>query len=185
MEALLKLRRFVEPAAPKAEKCELCGAEIPAAHSHIVDSEKHKLLCACRPCYLLFTHSGAAGGKLRSVSERYRKLPRIDLLCEEIPVGIAFFIRDSASNRIKGFYPSPAGATESEIVIDAPDLEPDIEALLVNKHESWIVPADACYELIGRIRKTWRGFDGGAEAWREIDSFFANLQEKENDRSVI
>lgn len=183
METILKLRRFVEPPRPKPEKCELCGAPIPNAHSHVVDVEQHRLLCACRPCYLLFTASGAAGGKLRSVSERYRKLPHIDVSTEEIPVGLAFFIRDSRTNRVKGFYPSPAGATESEISIDAPDLEPDTEALLVNKHEAWIVPVDACYELIGRIRQTWRGFDGGSEAWREINSFFARL--KENEQPVV
>lgn len=188
MQPILKLRRLVEPPPPKQEKCELCGAPMPAEHSHVVDLEKHRLLCACRPCYLLFTYSGAAGGKLRSVSERVRKLPKIDISGEEIPVGMVFFIRDSTANRIRAFYPSPAGATESEISIDVPELaelEPDIEALLVGKTESWIVPVDACYELIGRIRRTWRGFQGGTEAWREIENFFANLKETTHDRFVV
>jgi hypothetical protein len=59
-------------------------------------------------------------------------------------------------------------------------LEADIEALLVSKKESWIVPVDACYELTGRIKRTWRGFDGGQDAWREIDGFFASLAENES-----
>ena len=56
-------------------------------------------------------------------------------------------------------------------------LAPDVEALLVrdvkrqNCFECYIVPIDACYELVGRIRRRWKGFDGGEEAWKEIDSF--------------
>src|SRR5262249_31904935 len=113
MEALSKLRRFVEPPPPKYEKCELCGAPMESAHRHVVDLNDRRLMCTCRPCYLLFTQPGAAGGKLRSVPERYAKLSKIDLA--EIPVGVVFFIRDSASNRVKAFYPSPAGATESSV----------------------------------------------------------------------
>jgi hypothetical protein len=188
MQPLLKLRRLVEPPPPKQEKCELCGAPVPAAHGHVVDLEKHRLLCACRPCYLLFTHSGAAGGKLRSVAERVLKVPNIDISSAAIPVGMVFFIRDSTADRVRAFYPSPAGATEAEISIDAPELallEPDIEALLVSKTASWIVPVDACYELIGRIRRSWRGFQGGSAAWREIEDFFANLKETNHDRFVV
>jgi hypothetical protein len=189
METLLRLRRFIEPPAPKREKCELCGAPIESSHSHIVDTGQRRLLCACRPCYLLFTQRGAAQGKLRSVSERYVRLNKVE--AGEIPVGVAFFIRDSETNRVKAFYPSPAGATESNVSSEAweemtagnPELatlEADIEALLVSKKESWIVPVDACYELTGRIKRTWRGFDGGQDAWREIDGFFASLAENES-----
>ena len=180
METLLKLRRFVEPPPPKLEKCELCGEQIPPGHSHIVDLESHRLLCACRPCYLLFTHSGAARGRLRAVAERYFKVQGLDLSAEEIPVGVVFFIRDSSTNRVRAFYPSPAGATESDISMDAPQfalLEPDVEALLATRREAWIVPVDVCYELIGRIRKSWRGFGGGRDAVREIDEFLASLKE--------
>ena len=31
-----------------------------------------------------------------------------------------------------------------------------------------MVPIDACYELAGRMRLHWRGFDGGAEARQAI-----------------
>jgi Family of unknown function (DUF5947) len=190
MQSLLKLRRLVQPPPPKFEKCELCGAPMEAGHRHVVDVEKRRLLCTCRPCYLLFTHRGAAGGKLQSVSERYLKLPLVEIPGDSIPVGMVFFIRDSASNRVRGFYPSPAGATESGLSIEMWDemvqatpelatLEPEVEALLVSKRESWIVPVDACYELVGRIKRTWRGFDGGSEAWREIDGFFAGLAQLE------
>ena len=62
------------------------------------------------------------------------------------------------------------------------DLSPDVEALLVRKageqFESYIVPIDACYELVGRIRRHWKGFHGGVEAWHEIDSFFEVVRER-------
>ena len=35
------------------------------------------------------------------------------------------------------------------------------------------MPIDACYELVGRLRALWRGFDGGQEAHDAIDAFFA------------
>jgi hypothetical protein len=44
--------------------------------------------------------------------------------------------------------------------------------------ECLLVPIDRCYELAGRIRRVWRGFDGGAEARRELDGFFAALRER-------
>jgi hypothetical protein len=60
-------------------------------------------------------------------------------------------------------------------------LEPDIEALLVNRvassREYFIAPIDACYELVGLIRMHWRGLSGGDAVWREIGCFFSRLQE--------
>ena len=62
------------------------------------------------------------------------------------------------------------------------ELEPDVEALLSygRRHEQtfqhWLVPINACYELVGHVRKSWRGFDGGEEAWAAIDGFFASLR---------
>jgi len=88
------------------------------------------------------------------------------------------------------FYPSPAGATESELALDAwsgivraaPALESmaaDVEALLVNRrHESvdaFIVPIDVCYALVGQIRRDWRGFQGGDELWRGVAEFLSRV----------
>ena len=203
MESLLKLRRFLdatpETRAPAQQACELCGAPAGEPHSHVIDVEERRLMCACRPCYLLFTHSGAGGGRFRSVSEHYRRvhtpaLGNVRWEALDIPVGIAFFLKNSKMDRVVAFYPSPAGATESglpletwnELVADVPELgtmEPDVEALLMchgrERACAWIVPIDACYELVGRIRGRWRGFDGGEEVWREIDMFLAGLEERE------
>ena len=34
-----------------------------------------------------------------------------------------------------------------------------------------MVPIDACYELAGRMRLLWQGFDGGPEARQSIAGF--------------
>ena len=38
-----------------------------------------------------------------------------------------------------------------------------------------LVPIDACYELVGRLRSLWRGFDGGQQAAAAIDAFFDDV----------
>jgi hypothetical protein len=203
MQPLFRLRRFLDaprPPQPKPAGCELCGAPLAGRHWHVVDDAARRLLCACRPCFLLFTHAGAGGGKFRSVSERFIQVgqglsptnpgqPVWDAL--GIPVGVAFFVRH-AGHRVSAFYPSPAGATQSGLALEAweellaacPELatlEPEVEALLVcrrrDRSQAWIVPLDSCYELVGRLRRHWRGFEGGEEAWREIDAFFASLDD--------
>jgi hypothetical protein len=59
---------------------------------------------------------------------------------------------------------------------------PDVEALLVNRTEAgpecFLVPIDACYELVGRVRRGWKGFDGGTEVWQDIGAFFDGLRER-------
>jgi hypothetical protein len=37
------------------------------------------------------------------------------------------------------------------------------------------VPIDACYELVGRLRTLWRGFDGGREARDAMAEFFTRV----------
>ena len=195
-----KLKRFVEP-QPKAqsrERCEFCGVEIAEQHSHAVNTETRSLMCVCRPCYLLFTRKGAARGKFKAVPERYLYAPGLILTDAQwnrlqIPVGIAFFFFNTSLGRMVVFYPSPVGATESLISLETWDelartnpllatLAADVEALLVRNvqrrggFECYIVPIDACYELVGRIRRRWKGFDGGEEAWQEIDAFFADVR---------
>lgn len=63
-------------------------------------------------------------------------------------------------------------------------LEPDVEALLVNRAAHGrgtgdatylIVPIDQCYKLVGLIRSKWSGLSGGTEVWKAIDGFFSEL----------
>ena len=54
-------------------------------------------------------------------------------------------------------------------------VEADVEAVLIHRSgdraEHFVVPIDACYELAGRLRTLWQGFDGGAGARQSIADF--------------
>lgn len=196
------LRRFLRPPPRRSpgERCELCAEPLDERHPHVIDLGSRVIRCACRGCYLLFTRPGA--GHYRAVPERYLHAPAFpagERLWESagIPVGMAFFFTNSEQGRTVAFYPSPAGATESLLPLEAWEemlvetkragagfgtLEPDVEALLVNRvddgFECFLVPIDACYELVGLVKLHWRGFDGGTEAWRAIGGFFSGLRER-------
>jgi hypothetical protein len=179
------------------ERCGLCAKPIAAEHVHIADLEHATLVCACRPCYLLFAGDNVSG-RYRAVPDRYLRDPVRTISVAEwdeldIPVGLAFFLRSSHRDEVSGFYPSPAGVTESVLGLRTwqrlaaahPLLraaEPDVEAILVShtgtRVEYFLVPVDACYELAGRMRLHWRGFDGGAEARASIDAFLAGVRER-------
>jgi hypothetical protein len=189
------LKRFLTERPPRPERCELCAVAVPEDHRHLVDTEKRALVCACAPCALLMEQPGAAGGRFRTVPARYLTDPRHRLddgawEALQIPVGVAFLFRNAALDRLVALYPSPAGATESELEPDtwtavlggsplAALLEPDVEALLLRRTdgrcETHLVPIDICYELVGRMRLLWQGFDGGAEARAALDAFFADV----------
>ena len=94
-------------------------------------------------------------------------------------------------------YPSPAGAVESLLTLEAwqalvdenpvlSELEPDVEALLVNRMKGerayYRVPIDECFKLVGLIRIHWRGLSGGTEVWDEVGRFFTSLQERSRPR---
>ena len=195
------LRRFLEPKkrAIPGELCEFCTEPLRDEHSHVVNVETRSLMCACRACYFLFAPEGAAGGKYRSVPEDTTLDPGFQLSdgqwdALQIPVAMAFFFYQSDLGRAVAFYPSPAGATESLLPLETWDelvaanemlqgMLPDVQALLVYRprnvlQQCYLVPIDACYQLVGLIRRHWKGFDGGEEAWREIDDFFATLTER-------
>lgn len=182
--------------ATSPEKCEMCGAGILESHGHVADLERSALLCTCRPCYLLFTHSQAGRGRYRAVPDRYLSDPQRPLSPAEweeleIPVGLAFFLLSSQRDQLTAFYPSPAGATEctldlaawQRLAVGHPLLraaEPDVEAVLIHRSgdvvEHYLVPIDACYVLAGRMRLLWHGFDGGAEARESIAEFLGQTR---------
>ncbi len=199
---LFVLRRIAArpPPPPPGETCEMCAEAIAEQHQHVVDVTSRSLMCTCRACYLLFTADGAQL-RYRSVPDRYLAFPEFQLGPGqwdqlEIPVGLAFFFHNSAMDKTIAFYPGPAGATESELPLDAwsmvtqanPQLgllSPDVEALLVRtpgrgtgEVSCHLVPIDACYELVGQLRTVWRGFDGGSEARARIDEFFAMVAKR-------
>jgi hypothetical protein len=187
-------------AAAPGERCEMCAAEVVPAHGHVADLEQSSLLCVCRPCYLLFTHSQAGGGRYKAVPDRYLRDPSRPMSAAEwdeleIPVGLAFFMYSSQAGQVTGFYPSPAGATECRLDLSAWQrlaqahpllgaIEPDVEAALITRQdktnliEHFVVPIDACYELAGRMRMLWKGFDGGTEARHSISGFLDGVRSR-------
>lgn len=193
-DVLARVRANRTAPQPAGERCEMCAETIGDEHSHVVNIEGRQLMCVCRGCYLLFTETSATL-RYRAVPDRYLSFPEFGLGRREwellqIPVGLAFFFRNSALDRTVAFYPGPAGATESELDLDAWNgirtadprvdmLADDTEALIVRvpdeeaaEPECHLVPIDACYEFVGRLRMQWRGFDGGQEVRAFIEEFF-------------
>lgn len=202
--ALSVLRRIMAPRerASAGERCEMCGEDIASEHGHVASLGERRLLCTCRACYLLFTQEGAGGRRLRAVPERYRLASEFAISQEQwdelaIPVDLVFLFQQGALDEAQAAslvacYPSPAGATESELDLHLwsdlaaqnpvlADAQPDVEAVLVRRrgpgrYDCFLVPIDACYELVGIVRMHWRGFQGGPEVWRRIDEFFGELR---------
>jgi hypothetical protein len=160
----------------------------------VVELERKALLCACPACALLF--EGPSKGRFRTVPRRVSwdedfRLTEASWAALDIPVRLAFLFFSSAASRWIALYPSPAGATESTLALDAWEtiareplvqaIEPDVEALLVYGRlgaaglDAFLAPIDVCYELVGRVRHGWRGV-GGGPVWREIEEAFADLR---------
>jgi hypothetical protein len=189
--------------AEAEEHCDLCGAAIGDEHRHLLALDSRELVCACRPCALLFDREGSAAGRYRLVPERRLRLEGFELsdaVWDElrVPVDMAFFFHSSAAGRVLAYYPSPLGPTESQLPLEAwreiehgnpvlADLEEDVEALLADRirgaRRYWLVPLDECYRLIGLIRTRWRGLTGGKEVWREIEGFFDALDKRSRTAS--
>jgi Family of unknown function (DUF5947) len=191
---LAGIARPADGPADGAERCEMCHAVLDGRHGHLVDMDKRSIACACRACYLLFTHDGAAGGRYRAVPERVlhdpgRPLSEADWSELQIPVTMAFFFFNSALGRVVAGYPSPGGVTECELDLAAWDrlaaaypllteMAPDTEAIFVQRDEIFLIPIDMCYSLVGELRLYWQGFDGGAEVRAALEAFLAGLRHR-------
>jgi Family of unknown function (DUF5947) len=178
------LRRLAQrTAAPGEERCDLCGEPLPPDHRHLLDLSSGRAECACRGCAILFDRGAAGGDHYRLIPERRVRLGLDDraLAALGVPVRLAFVTVSSRTGAVEARYPSPVGLTLHAVAPDAwalvgVALEPDVEALLLYR-ERWIVPVDDCFRLAARLRAHWTGFSGGAAVWREIDRFFAELEE--------
>ena len=178
---------------PNAERCDLCGTSLPDDHRHMLNIVERAIVCTCESCWAL--RSGDV--EYRPVGSRTVWLPELDVPDDvwagfQIPIGLAFFMYSTTSECIVAMYPSPAGATESELhfntwnrVIELnPDLrlEPDIEGLIANRMAEpavyAIAPIDRCYELTGAIKASWSGISGGAGVEQAVARFFDDLRAK-------
>jgi hypothetical protein len=175
-----------------AERCDLCGVTIPDDHRHLLHLVERRIVCSCEACWGM--RSGE--GDYRPTGNRTLWLPDLELPDDvwagfQIPIGLAFFMESTVTECIVAMYPSPAGATESELhfeswsrmrelnpVLDG--MEPDIEGLIVNRMAEpamyLIAPIDKCYALTGTIKAHWEGISGGSGAERAVAGFFEALR---------
>ena len=185
-----------QTAQAELELCEFCSEPIPAEHRHLLEVTKREVICVCVACSILFDREAASLGKFRLIPDRRFFLQdfRMDDVQWEslrIPVGLAYFFYSTPAQKVLAYYPSPMGATESLLGLEAWDglvrdnpmlseMAPDVEALLVNRArgagEHFLVPMDECFRLVGILRMSWRGFTGGQQVWEEIGRFFQQLQ---------
>lgn len=190
---LATLQQFVRKPRERTEVCELCAKPLGPGHAHLLEVEKRRVTCACEACSILFSGN---------TCQRYRRIPRdvyrLDSFVIDrhewesllIPINLAFFVRSSLAQKTVAQYPSPGGAMESSLDLEYWDaivernpilsrLEPDVEALLVNRisdsPQYFRVPIDKCFHLVGIIRTNWHGLSGGEQVWTEIGSFFRDL----------
>lgn len=193
------LKQFARQRVPEVERCELCSLALPPEHDHLVETNSRRLLCSCGACALLFD---------AQADTKYRRVPRYTWLLNDfsitdaqwdgfmIPINMAFFFYSSPDQRMVAMYPSPAGPVESLLSFEAwqemtqhhsalINLQPDVEALLVNRlgerrgfpnDEYYLAPIDQCYKLVGLLRMYWRGLSGGSEVWDEVRNFFGSLK---------
>jgi hypothetical protein len=174
--------------------CELCPVGLAEDHRHLLHLDERRIICVCETCWSM--RSGDA--EYRATGARTTFLEDFVMAEDvwaafQIPIGLAFMMRSSINGQIVVMYPSPAGATESKLDLDAWDrlscanpalerLEPDAEALIVNRisdpPQYVIAPIDQAYRLVGLIKARWEGISGGTETVDAVAEFFAGLRRR-------
>jgi hypothetical protein len=192
LRRMANARKVAAATAAETEYCDLCGTTLPSDHRHMLQTEERRILCVCEPCRAMRAHEpGLRPTGSRSVYLEGFQLDD-DLWAKfQIPIGLAFFFRSGAAGRVVALYPSPAGATECELYLEAwreltlanpvlASLDSDVEALVVNRlsspPEHAIVPIDRCYELVGTIKANWTGISGGSSVDDAVTAFFGHLR---------
>jgi hypothetical protein len=180
------------PSSAADEVCDLCGIGIPPDHRHLLALSERRIVCACEACWAM--RSGE--GDYRPTGNRTVWLGGLDVPDDlwasfQIPIGLAFFMESTVTSCVVAMYPSPGGATESELHFDTwsrmrelnpvlEGLEPDIEGLIVNRLADpplyVIAPIDRCYELTGTIKAHWEGISGGSGVVAAVTEFFDGLR---------
>ncbi|MGI8507320.1 MAG: DUF5947 family protein [Solirubrobacteraceae bacterium] len=189
------------PPRPAVERCDICNTTLPEDHRHMLHLVDRRIVCTCEACWALY--SGNA--EYRPTGMRTVWLDRFQCSEEtwaafQIPIGLAFFMRSTVTDGVVAFYPSPAGATESELTLEAwealvrsnpelAQLETDAEALVVNRMtdpaQYAIVPIDQCYALVGLIKSRWEGISGGSAIEEAVPQFFAAIRARSVPASEV
>src|SRR3712207_8943250 len=82
------LRRFAKEESGKAAKeeakatqehCDLCGEPIPPEHRHLLEVSTREIMCACRPCSILFDSKAASEGRYGLIPARRLSLDGFEM----------------------------------------------------------------------------------------------------------
>ncbi len=172
--------------------CDLCGNAIADEHRHLLHLVERQIACSCEACWAM----RAGEGDYRPVGSRTVWLDDMQLPDDvwagfQIPIGLAFFMGSTVTSCVVAMYPSPGGATESELHFESwtrmvalnpvlAGLEPDVEGLIVNRLADppihVIAPIDRCYALTGTIKAHWEGISGGDGVEQAVAEFFERLR---------
>ncbi len=103
-------------AATETEACDLCGVGIPDEHRHLLHLTERRIVCSCETCWAM--RSGE--GDYRPTGNRTLWLAGLEVPDDlwagfQIPIGLAFFMESTVTGCVVAMYPSPGGATESEL----------------------------------------------------------------------
>ena len=186
----LQMRQMPEGPQPLEANCDLCGTSMPEQHRHLLQLDERSIVCACESCWAL--RSGDP--EFRPTGSRIvwldgLELPDVLWARFRIPISLAFFMRTGEG--VVAFYPSPAGATESELDLGVWDdfarlnpvletLEADAETLIVDRTagelRAAIAPTDEAYRLVGLVKASWEGISGGPGVGEAVGGFFEELK---------
>jgi hypothetical protein len=189
--------------AAELDGCGFCSSHLQPDHGHLLDMAGHRIVCVCKRC----TRRGAEpkGGsvsppqfkRIRSTCLYVADFRIPDGATISSPAGIFFLFFSSSWNRVRAFYPGPAGALESKLglvtfnklkssnpILAELLLEPntDVLALVVNRsrrpYEHYLVPIDECYRLVGLMRREWGAATDGRLLHESTNEFFRQLRAK-------
>jgi hypothetical protein len=182
-------------------RCGVCDAVIGRVHRHLLAVAGRALVCGCADC-----HARPDSDRHRADPDRYLAVPDRYLAVPDrylefagdvldaatwdelrVPAGLAFVSRPAAGAGLVVCGPALGRTTEAELpepvwerlVERHPSfavLRPGVEALLLRRAGCFLVPIDACLELAGMLRTSWRGFDGGPAGAGSLASFFARVR---------
>jgi len=183
----------------------MCAEPIADEHQHVVNIAARQLMCTCRGCYLLFSDPHAKL-RYRAVPDRYLTSPTsrwtvaVGNRCRfrsgwRSSSTTPTWTRPSPSTQVRQAPPSLNWTSTPGAPSAAPTpgwgmLHDDVEALAGNacpieitpirnstpQPSANLVPIDACYEFVGRLRMLWHGFDGGHEVREFVDEFFERIK---------
>ena len=198
LDVLQRIRQAPRAARARASAATCAASWSPTSTS---TSSTPRAATSCAPaagCWLLFTSNGAGGGKYRAVPDRYLYARRAVDRARELgraadpgERGLLLLQLDAWTRWPRSTRARPAPPSRC-CPLDAWDrLVADNEVLRIDggrrrgpprpprrasTDDAYLVPIDACYELVGELRRLWKGFDGGTEARDAIDAFFDRLR---------